>query len=246
MTTITPTVPGTRLGPDPTRRAALIAGVLYLITFISSIPAVFLIDPVLSDPAFLLGSEGGTQVIFGSLLDIVNALACIGTAVALHSVVKRQNEGLALGFVTSRVMEAAIILIGVASLLAVVTMQQDGAGAADPAAAVMVGQSLVAVRDWTFLLGPGLMPAFNALLLGTLLYRSRLVPRLIPLMGLIGAPLLMSSTLGTMFGVNQTISVWTTIGTIPIFFWELSVGLRMAFKGFDRQASEALMAKDVR
>lgn len=246
MTAITTTRSGTALEPDPTRRAALIAGVLYLITFISSIPAVFLLDPVLSDPGFIVGNTGSTQVLWGSLLDLVNAFACVGTAVALYSVVKRQNNGLALGFVTARMMEAAIIAVGVVSVLAVVTLQQDGAGAADPASAVMVGQSLVAVRDWTFLLGPGLMPAFNALLLGTLLYRSRLVPRFIPLMGLIGAPLLASSTLGTMFGINQTVSLWTTIATIPIFFWELSVGLRMALKGFDRQASQALVAKDVR
>lgn len=244
MTAITATRSGTALGPDPTRRAALIAGVLYLITFISSIPAVFLLDPVLSDPGFVVGDSGGTQVLWGTLLDLVNAFACIGTAVALYPVVKRQSQGLALGFVTSRLMEAAIIVVGVVSVLAVVTMQRDGV--ADPVSAVTVSQGLVAVRDWTFLLGPGLMPAFNALLLGTLMYRSRLVPRVIPLLGVIGAPLLMSSTVGTMFGINETVSLWTTIGTIPIFFWELSLGLRMTFKGFDRTASEALMTGDLR
>lgn len=246
MTTITPTATRPAVRPDPTRRAALIAGLLYLVTFLSSIPAVFLLEPVLSDPAFILGSGNDSQVILGSLLDMVNAFACIGTAVALYSVVKRQNEGLALGFVTSRVMEAAIIVIGVVSLLAVVTLRQDVAGAGDSASAVLVGQSLVAVRDWTFLLGPGLMPAFNAMLLGTLMYRSRLVPRAIPMLGLIGAPLLLSSTIGNMFGVNETVSVWSTIGTAPIFFWELSLGLWMTFKGFNRSATTSLVAGEVR
>ena len=235
MTTNTPD-PATRRAPmDSMRKTALVAGVLYLITFISSIPAVFLLDPVLTKPNYIISAGADTQVLWGTLLDLVNALAGIGTAVALFSVVKRQHEGLALGFVTTRMFEAAIIVIGVVSLLAVVTLRQGEAAGAD-AALVVVGQALVAVRDWTFLLGPGLMPAFNALLLGTLMYRSGLVPRLIPAMGLIGAPLLLSSTIGTMFGVNDMVSLWTVIATAPIFLWELSLGLWMAFKGFNRSA----------
>jgi hypothetical protein len=126
------------------------------------------------------------------LLDLVNALACIGTAVALFPVVRRQNEAVALGFVTSRMLEAAIIVIGVVSLLAVVTLRQDLAGApgTNPASLLTTGRALVAVRDWTFLLGPRLMPGINAVLLGYLIYRSGLVPRVIPVPGLIGAPLL--------------------------------------------------------
>jgi hypothetical protein len=131
----------------------------------------------------------------GLLLDLVNALACIGTAVALYPVLRRQQEAVALGVVTSRMFEAAIILIGVVSLLAVVTLRRDLAGApgTDPASLVTAGRALVAVRDWTFLLGPSLMPGINALLLGWLLYRSGLVPRVIPVLGLIGAPLLIAS-----------------------------------------------------
>ncbi|MFV2073790.1 MAG: DUF4386 domain-containing protein [Thermoanaerobaculales bacterium] len=220
---------------DSMRKTALVAGVLYLITFISSIPAVFLLDPVLTNPNYIISAGADTQVLWGALLDLVNALAGIGTAVALFSVVKRQHEGLALGFVTTRVFEAAIIVIGVVSLLAVVTLRQGGAAGAD-AALVVVGQALVAVRDWTFLFGPGLMPAFNALLLGSLMYRSGLVPRVIPVMGLIGAPLLLSSTIGMMFGVNNPVSLWAVIATAPIFLWELSLGLWMAFKGFNRSA----------
>src|ERR687895_1144415 len=202
---------------DSERRTALVAGVLYLITFASAIPAVFLLDPVLSDPAYIVGPGADAQVRFGAALDLVNALACIGTAVALFSVVKRQHEGFALGFVTSRMFEAAVIVIGVVSLLAVVTLRQAGAAGTDTASLVALGQALGAVRGWTFLLGPSLMPAFNAALLGYLMYRSRLVPRAIPAMGLIGAPLLLSSTVGTMFGINDPVSVWSGIATLPIF-----------------------------
>ena len=131
-------------------------------------------------------------------------------------------------------LEAAIIFLGVISLFAVVTLRQDMAGAADGDAdsLIPVGASLVAIRDWTFLLGPGLMAAINALLLGTLMYRSGLVPRAIPLMGLVGAPLLLSAKLGTMFGVNDDVSLWSAIALAPIFFWELSLGVWLVIKGF--------------
>src|SRR5213594_439726 len=176
------TTPGTM---DLMRRSALVAGILYLITFISSIPAVFLLNPVLSDPNYIVSAGVDTQVRWGAFLDLVNALACIGTAVALFSVVKRQHEGFALGFVTSRMFEAAVIVIGVVSILSVVSLRQSDASGADAATLVTAGRSLVAVRNWTFALGPGLAPAINALLLGTLMYRSRLVPRIIPMLGLI-------------------------------------------------------------
>ncbi len=218
------------------RRAALAGGVFDLITFASSIPSWFFLQPVLSDPNYVVGAGADTQVSFGALLDVVTAFAGIGCAVALYSVIKRAHEGLALGYVTTRLMEAAVIMVGVVSTLAVVTLRQDGAANGNSEALVPIGQSLIAVHDWTFLFGPGLMPVLNALMLATLLYRARLVPRLIPAMGLIGAPLLLSSTLGTMFGVNDTQSAWTGIATMPIFFWELSVGLWMTFKGFNPAA----------
>ncbi|MDQ0240282.1 MULTISPECIES: DUF4386 domain-containing protein [Arthrobacter] len=225
--TPTPTTGHVRM--DPLRKTAMVAGILYLVTFASSIPALFLISPVLNDPHYITGPGADSTVIFGCFLDLVNALSAVGTAVALFPVVKRQNEGIALGFVTARMFEAAVIVIGVVSLLAVVTLRQNGG--ADPAL-VPVGQALVAVRDWTFILGPSLVPGVSGLLLGYLMYRSGLVPRIIPLLGLIGGPLLLSSTISTMFGINQGISVWSGLATLPIFVWELSLGIWMAVKGF--------------
>ncbi len=215
------------------RATALMGGVLYLITFAASIPAAaVLLTPVVADPLYVLGAGADTQVVVGCLLDVVNALACIGTAVVLFPVVKRQNETLALGFVASRILEAAIIFVGIVSLLAVVALrQQVAAGDVDPDAAVAVGSALVAVRDATFVLGPG-MAAANALLLGTLMYRSRLVPRVIPAMGLVGAPLLLASNTATLLGVNETFSLLSVLALPGIFFWELSLGLYLTFKGF--------------
>jgi hypothetical protein len=224
------------------RRTALVAGVLYLLTFIAGIPPAFLLDPVLSNPQYIIGTGADTQVTWGALLDVINAFACIGTAVALYSVVKRQHEGLALGFITTRMFEAAVIMIGVISLLTVVTLRQPDATGAEAASLVTAGRLLVSVRDWTQLLGPGLAPALNALLLGTLLYRSRLVPRPIAVLGLIGAPLLLSFTIGTMFGITAAASAWAAIAIVPIFFWELSLGLWLTFKGFNPKAPIAVAA----
>jgi hypothetical protein len=216
---------------DSTRKTALVAGVLYLITFISSIPAFFLLKPVVDHPGYIIGAGADTQVSLGAFLDLVNALAAIGTAVALYSVVKRQHEGLALGFVTSRMFEAAVIVIGVVSILSVVRLRQDGASGGDTAALLPVGQALVAVHDWTFILGPG-MAGVNALLLGTLMYRSRLVPRWIPTIGLVGGPVYLSSVIGIIFGITDAGSAWQAIGGAPMFVWELALGLWMTFKGF--------------
>ena len=224
-----------RFALDSMRKTALVGGILYLLTFVSSIPAAFLLDPVLSDPAYVLGAGADTQVSFAAFLDLVNALACIGTAVALFSVVKRQHEGLALGFVTTRMFEAAVLVLGVVSILSVVTLRQAGAAGGDAASLVPAGRALVAVRDWTFVIGPG-MAGLNALLLGTLLYRSRLVPRAIPALGLVGAPVFLSFVVAVIFGIAELGSVWQAIGVLPIFFWELSVGLWMTFKGFNRSA----------
>jgi hypothetical protein len=232
----------TRAPMDSMRKTALVAGVLYLITFIASIPAVLLLQPVLTDPNYIVSAGADAQVKLGAFLDLVNALACIGTAVALFSVVKRQHEGFALGFVTTRMFEAAVIAVGVMSVLAVVTLRQPGAVGPEATSLITTGRALVAVRDWTFMFGPG-MAGLNALLLGTLMYRSRLVPRLIPVLGLIGAPLYLSSVIGVFFGINETASLWSLIGVAPIFVWELSLGLWMTFKGF-RPSALAALASD--
>jgi hypothetical protein len=234
MTAIAPTSAGLRTPWDPTRKTALVAGTFYLITFASSIPALILLGPVLHNPDYIVSAGADTRVLWGCLLDVVNALAAVGSAVTLFPVVKRQNEALALGFVASRLIEAAVIMIGVVSLLAVVTLRQSVAGLSgvDTPALLFTGQALVAVRDWTFLLGPGLMPAFNALLLGSLLYRSRLVPRVIPTMGLVGAPLLLAADVATLFGYIPQISLWSGIATLPVAAWELAVSTWMVAKGF--------------
>ncbi len=228
----------TTKGPsmDSMRKTALVAGVLYLLTFVSSIPAVFLQSPVLNDPLFIIGGAGAdTQVRLGALFDIVNSLTAIGTAVALYAVIKRQNQGFAIGFVSSRLFEGTVLMIGVISILSIVTLQQPGATGAEASLLVTVQQTLVTVRNWTFVLGTG-VPALNAVLLGWIMYQSRLVPRAIPVIGLIGAPLFTSWIIGYILGVTEPGTAWHGIGVAPIFIWELSLGLWMTFKGFRKDA----------
>lgn len=234
MTTLTAhTATAPRAPADWTRKHAFAGGVFYLITFAASIPAAFyFLTPILDDPNYVVGTGADTRVIVGSLLDVVNALACIGTAVAVYPVMRRVNESLALGFVTSRMFEAAVIMVGVLSLLAVVTLRQDAGAGADQAALQTTGRALVAVRDHTFQFGPNMSAAINGLLFGTLLYRSRLVPRIIPTMGLIAAPLLLAATVATVLGLTEQGSVWFLPGGVCIFAWELSVGIYMVVKGF--------------
>jgi hypothetical protein len=216
------------------RRTALVAGILYLITFASSIPAAMLLGNTLTDPAYILGAGADGQVRLAALFDIINGLTAFGTAVALYSVVRRQHEGFAIGFVVSRLFEAAILFVGVLSVMTIVTLRETGASA-DPTSLRTVGLSLTTLYQMAFILGTG-VPALNAFLLGWLLYRSGLVPRAIPIIGLIGAPLFTSYIIGFVLGITGPGTVWQGIGVAPIFVWELAVGLWMTFKGFRKEA----------
>ena len=221
-------------GMTSLRKTALVAGIFYLITFIS-IPTLALYGPVKNHRDWILTSGSHTGLLVGAFLEVIVALAGIGTAVTLYPVVKRQNEGFALGFVTSRLLEAAMIFTGVLSLLSLVTLRHDlgGAAGANAAALVTTGASHVAVYNWTMLLGQTLMPCINALLLGTLMYRSRLVPRIIPVVGLIGAPLLLAAVIAALFrGSIGHVSAFQAIATLPVAAWEFSLGVWLVVKGF--------------
>jgi hypothetical protein len=222
----------TRHPMDPTRKATLAAGLFYLATFVFSIPALALYDGVLDDPRFVLGGPGGSGVLWGGLIEVITALTGIGTAVALYPVLRRHGPGRAIGFVASRTLEAAMIFTGVLAVLSVVTLRHDVTAGSDPAAATTTAGALVAIKDWTFLLGPGVMPAINALCFATIVYRSRLVPRWIPTVGLVGAPLLLVSSTATLFGGWEQVSTPAFALALPIAAWELSVGIHMLVKGF--------------
>ena len=219
---------------SPTRKTALIAGVLFLITFITSIPAALLLyRPVLDHTNYILGAGADTRVALGALLEILLIVANVGSAVVLFPVLKRQNESLALGYVTARVIESTFIAIGVVSLLAIVTLRQDVGGPGGAGSLVPLSRSLVAVHDWTFLLGPGwIVGVGNGLILGYLMYRSGLVPRRMAMLGLIGGPLVIVSGTAVLFNVIEPGSAAQFVATIPEILWELSLGIYLVVKGF--------------
>src|ERR1700744_5263021 len=223
-----------RLGDPPSRRIARIAGIFMVITFIS-IPALPLYDQVLHHTNFVLGAGGDGRVYVGALFEILTLIAGIGMAVTLYPVLKRQSESLALGYVTVRVFESCLIAVGIVSLLAVVTLRRDLAGAAgaDHASLILSGRSLVAVHDATFLLGPAFCAAIgNGLILGYLMLRSGLVPRRLAQLGIAGGSLALVTALLVLFGAYDQSSGASFILTLPEAVWELSLGIYLIVRGF--------------
>jgi len=209
---------------SPLRRTAFVVGLLFIITFVTSIPAALVLyAPVLDHTDYILGAGADNRIPLGAFLEMILIVANIGSAVVLFPILRRQNEALSLGYVTARLIESTFIAIGLLSLLAIVTLRQDVAGAAgaDAASLDTVGRSLVAVHDWTFLLGPGwVVGVGNGLLLGYLMYRSDLVPRGMAMLGLIGGPLIIISGTAVLFDVIEPGSSAQVIATIPEFVWE--------------------------
>jgi hypothetical protein len=218
---------------DSTRRTSFVTGVLFIITFVTAIPAALVLyTPVLDDANYIIGAGTDSGVALGALLEVLLIVANVGTAVALFPILKRQNEALALGYVTARLVECTFIAIGIVSVLAVVTLRQDFVGAAggDPGSFVTVGKSLVAVHDWTFLLGPGFIVGVgNGLILGWLMYRS-------------AGPVLCAGGIAVLFGVIGPDSAPKALAAAPEFVWELSLGIYLMVKGFKLSGVERLQA----
>ena len=209
-----------------TRKYSLAAGVFYLLTFVS-IPTLAMYRAVRS-PQFVVGQGPDAPVIAGVLLEMIVALAGIGTAVALYPVVKRVGGARAVGFVASRTLEAATIYVGIVSLMSIVTLRRSGIGAAGLATA----QGLAAQYQWTFFFSQSFIPAINGVLLGTLMYQSRLVPRWLPVLGLIGAGTLVLSWLAVLSGLVAPVSPVAALSALPIATWEFSLGVYLTFWGF--------------
>ena len=221
------------------RKSALAAGILYLLTFVS-IPVGFLYSSVLNDPNYIVGSGPDTAVIIGGILEIIVALAGIGTAVALFPVLKKQNESFALGLVAARILEAGTIFVGVAFILSIVTLRQVGAGAD----ALVTSHTLSALYDRIFLLGGSFMPAICDLLLGLLLYKSRLVPRALSVIGIVGAPILVVGYIAVMFGLIGRLAPLAALSALPVFIFELSLGIWLIVKGFNPSAATELLGAE--
>jgi Domain of unknown function (DUF4386) len=221
------------------QKAARVFGVLFLITFVTSISALALFQPVLDDPAaYIAGGGKDNQVYLGAFLELLLILANVGTAVVLYPIVRRQNGFLAIGYVAARIIECVFLAAGIIFVLGVVSLRQDSPDAADLAV------SLAALKDWTFLFGPGfIVPFGNGLILGYLMYKSGLVPRRMAWLGLIGGPLLLIGNIGVLFDWWEPTSAAGLL-VAPEFLWELSLGIYAAVWGF--KASSPILRDDRR
>lgn len=220
------------------RKISLTAGLLYLLTMVS-IPTLALYGEVKS-ANYILGAGPDTAAIIGGISEVIVALAGIGTAVVLFTVLKKQNEGLALGLVASRILEAAAIFVGVAFLLSIVTLRQAGAGAD----ALVSSNVLVTLYNRIFLLSQSFLPAVNDLLLGFLLYKSGLVPRALSLIGIVGGPVLIASFIAVMFGLIGRQDPLAILAALPVFLFELSLGIWLIVKGFNPSAANELLGAE--
>jgi hypothetical protein len=228
--------PASRHRMGPMRKTALAAGILYLITFVS-IPTLKLYKPVKDHVGtFILGGGSDTGLLLGALSEVVVGLAGIGTAVVLYPVTRRVSRTAALGFVTSRVLEASLIFVGVVSMLSIITLRTDVAGTAgvDTSSLITTGHSLIANYNRSFLVSQSLMPVFNDLLLGYLLYRSGLVPRILPIIAFVGAPLQLASFFAIFFGAYTSTSPLAALAALPVAVFEFGLGVYLIVKGFRR------------
>jgi len=224
------------------RQTAVLAGAFFIIAAVAAMVGLVLYGPVLNDPHYVATASGGdTRVLAGAFSEVILAISVIGTAVTLFPVLKRQSEGIALGYVAGRVVEAVVIIVGIMSLLSVVTLHD--AADANASTLVVLGRALVAVHDWTFLFGPGLAIGVNTLLLAYLMYRSGLVPRPIAVVGLIGGPLIFVSSAAVLFGLYDQVSAWGFVAAIPVFAWEMSLAIWLIVKGFKPSVLASLGAR---
>ncbi|WP_433661853.1 DUF4386 domain-containing protein [Nocardia sp. CA-128927] len=219
------------------RATAVVAGVLFVVTEVAAIAGLALYRPVLNDVNYIVGAGTDGRVLAGGLCELILVVAVIGTATTLYPVLERHGKSLALGYLCGRLLEGAVIAVGIVSVLSVVTLRQNLAGIENPTL-ITVGKSLVAIHDWTFLLGPNFILGANSLLLAALMYRSRLVPRPIAVLGLIGGPLICASATAVLFGRYDQLSPWGSIAALPIFAWEVSLAVYLIVKGFEQSADD--------
>jgi hypothetical protein len=216
------------------RTTGVVTAVFFLLAAVTAMAALALYQPLLTDEAYVLGSGADGQVLIGGLLEMVLAASCIGTGVTLYPVLRRVAHGPALGYVCGRLLEAAVIVVGVVSVLSVVTLRQHHAAGSVPdgAALTTAASALVAVHDWTFLIGPGLVIGVNSFVLAAVVYRAGLVPRSIAVLGLVGGPLVLVSSVAVLFGAYEQVSGMAMLAAFPVFAWEMSLAGYLLVKGF--------------
>lgn len=218
---------------EATRRAMLAGGILFILTFVTSIPGLLLYGPVLDNADYVLSAGNDGRITFGALFEVGLVISNIGTAIAFYPIMRRVSESISLAYVTSRVFESAVIAVGMVALLSVVTLRQDlgGANAAEAASLLTTAGALVAIHDWTFLFGPAFCAGFgNGILLGYLMYRSGIMPRRVALFGMFAGVVALGTAVAVLFGAYEQTSAWSFLITMPEIIWESTVGIYLTVR----------------
>jgi hypothetical protein len=232
---------------DPMRRTATIVGWLFIVTYVTSIAAKIWFYPPLFDGNYVTGPGQDTRVLWGAFLEAVLIIANVGTATAMYTVLRRRHPNLALSFVAARVMESVFIAVGILAVLTVVTLRQDYAATGEQSAAglAVVGDAFLAMQEWTFNLGPAFVVGVgNGCILGWMMFRTRLVPRRLAMLGLIGGPLIIASGSAAVLHLIEPGGVIQNLSAAPEFFWELGLGVYLIVKGFRTPSAAARSATD--
>jgi hypothetical protein len=225
------TMPRAAAPPHASRRTARIVGWLFVATYVTAISAKWIFYPPLFDGNYIVSGGADSRVLWGAFCELLLVIANLATAVVLFPLLKRHDEGLALGFVAARLIECVFICVGILSVLTIVTMQRDMP--ADTAGLATVGHALMTVQQWTFNLGPGLAVGVgNGLILSYLMYSSGLVPRGLTVLGLVGGAGICISGVAVVLGLTNNGSPVQLAASIPEFVWELSLGIYLITKGF--------------
>jgi hypothetical protein len=221
---------------DLNRNVAIVVGILFILREVTSITGLILYGPILNDPEYIInGAADEARVIWGAFFEVLLVFTQIGTAITLFPILKKYNESMAIGTVCFRLMEATIVILGIMSLLAIVTLNHSFLKEANPdtSSYLMAGKLLLDIHNWTFLYGPNLILGPSTFMTSYLLYKSKLVPRFVTFLGLVGGPLISANAVLVMFGVFPQLSVWGMVLAIPVFAYEVSLAVRLLANGFN-------------
>jgi len=226
---------------DSNRKNEIIVGVLFILAVVTAIIGLALYQPILNDADYIVkASANEPQVIWGAFCELILSFSVIGISVMMYPILNKENESIAIGYICFRLLEATIIIIGIISLLSVVTLNQEFAKAVDPnvISFLTAGKLLITVHNWTFLFGPNLALGPSTLMMSYILYKSKLVPRFIYVLGLIGGPLILACAVLVMFGVFRQISIWGVLLAVPVFAYEMILAVWLIVKGFNSSVGD--------
>ena len=229
-----------------TRTSEIIVGILFIVAAVTAIIGLLLYDPILKGPDYLTnGSEHANQVVLGAIMELLLVVSAVGTATTMFPILRKYNETIALWHLCFRFLEAIIITVGIISVLSLLTLSREfvAAGAADTASYQASGILLKAIHDWTFLLGPLFMLGINTMMYSYIFFKTKLLPRFIPILGMTGATLVFINALLVMFGVIEQISTWGAILALPIAANEMILAVWLISKGFNKSALANLSGK---